>query len=116
MTLFLLEIKNNKQSTINKCVKAAEDIEIKSFTDKLIIFNNDAERYETFKKLYSNYCYSSAQAKLVLQTFLHDREKFDASKLLYYYCTDSQNYLSISDVFSYKQTESELKDFAEKQR
>lgn len=112
----LLEVKNNKQSAINKCVKAAEDIEIKSFTEKLNIFYNDAERYETFKKLYPNYCYSSVQVKLVLQTFLHDREKLDASKLLYYYCTDSQNYLSVSDVFSYKQTESELSDFVEKQR
>ena len=44
------------------------------------------------------------------------REKLDASKLLYYYCVDTQNYLNISDVFSYKLTESELKDFVEKQK
>ena len=112
----LLELKNKKQSGINKCIKAAEEVEIASFTEKLSIFNNDAERYETFKKLYPNYCYSSAQTKLVLQTFLHDREKLDASKLLYYYCVDTQNYLNISDVFSYKLTESELKDFVEKQK
>ncbi len=112
---YLSEVKNAKQLTNINCTKASEDNEIKSFIDKLTTLTSDNERYEIFKKLYTNYCYSSTQVKLLLQPFIHDREKFDAAKLLYYYCMDKTNYLLVSDVFSYKQTEGDLKDFIEKQ-
>jgi hypothetical protein len=113
---FLNEAKTKKQLSFSQCEKPAEEAEIKSFVEKLTVFNNDNERYQTFKKLYTNYCYSSVQAKQVLQSFIHDREKLEVAQLLYYYCTDRQNYLLISDVFSYKQTEGDLKDFIEKQK
>jgi hypothetical protein len=112
---FLNEAKARKQLTISQCVKATEDAEMKAFIEKLSVYNNDAERYQTFKKLYANYCYSLAQIKQILQGFIHDREKLDITRLLYYYCIDRENYDSISEVFSYKQTESDLKDFIEKQ-
>ena len=113
---FLNEARTKKQLVKSQCEKEAEDVEIKSFIEKLSIFNSDNERYQTFKKLYINYCFSSIQSKQVLQTFIHDREKLDVAQLLYYYCSDRQNYLTISDVFSYKQTESDLLDFLEKQK
>ena len=113
---YLASTKSSKQLVNSQCTKPTEDIEIKMFTDKLNASGNDAERYDVLKKLYENYCYSSTQAKQVLQTFLHDREKFEALKLLYYHCVDKQNYATLSDVFSYKQTENDLKDFIEKQK
>ncbi|MDX2172631.1 MAG: DUF4476 domain-containing protein [Bacteroidota bacterium] len=113
---FLNEVKTNKQILNSACEKQAEDIEIKSFLEKLSVLGNDAERFQNFKKLYTNYCYSSAQAKQVIQVFIHDREKLDVAQLLYYYCTDKQNFNTISDIFSYKQTESDLQDFIEKQK
>lgn len=113
---FLNESKTSKQILNSTCEKSAEDVEINSFSEKLMAINNDAERYQNLKKLYTNYCYTSLQVKQVLQSFIHDREKLDAAQLLYYYCVDKQNYTVIIDVFSYKQTESDLNDFIEKQK
>lgn len=112
---FLNEVQSKKQIMISQCERASSDKEITTFAEQIKLYGNDAERYQIFKKLYTNYCYSTAQAKQVLITFIHDREKLEAAQLLYYYCTDRQNYETISDIFSYKQTESDLKDFIEKQ-
>ena len=113
---YLNEAKTKKQLFLSQCQKATNDTIINSFIEKLKVFNTDNERYQTFKKIYISYCYSSEQVKQLLQTFIHDREKLDAAEQLYYYCIDRQNYLQISNVFSYKQTESDLKDFIEKQK
>ena len=116
LTKILIESKNKKQSKQNNCAKEMEDVELKSLTNKLSVFNNDAERFELLKKLHINYCYSTLQTKELLVLFIRDREKLDAAQLLYYYCVDKQNYSSLTAVFSYKQTENDLLNFIEKQQ
>lgn len=98
------------------CSQPSPDKEIAGLSEKLSVYSNDSERFIVFKKLYSDYCYTSGHIKTILSTFLHDREKLDVAKLLYYHCTDKENFLSVSDVLSYGTTASELKDFVSKQK
>ena len=97
------------------CHQATDSLSISAFYAKLAVFENDAQRYEVLKKSYDAHCYSLTQVEKLLGYFVHDREKLDAAKLLYFYCTDIENYLRLSTVFSYKETASELGNFVSKQ-
>lgn len=99
----------------NSCVTPASEMIISRYADKLSIYNNDTERIEALKKGYADLCYSSDQALQLLSKFFHDREKLEVAKLLYFNCVDKDQFLKVSQVFSYNQTTSELKDFMEKQ-
>jgi hypothetical protein len=97
------------------CQSAATDKDVQHMNDYLSTFSNDAQRLESLKKVYTDHCYSTTQVKSILNKFIHDREKLDAARLLYFYTTDKTVYLNISDVFSYNQSAAELQDFIEKQ-
>ena len=99
----------------NTCEIPSADEDILALKTKLIVYSNDTQRYEALKKLYSTYCYSTAQIKLILNTFIHDREKLDAAKMLYFYCIEKKDFSSITEIFSYNETVSELNDFIKKQ-
>ncbi|MBA2613896.1 MAG: DUF4476 domain-containing protein [Bacteroidetes bacterium] len=98
------------------CKTPSSPEDVKTFQSELSVYTNDAQRYETFKKLYDGFCYSKDQVVIILNTFIHDREKLDAAKMLYFKCAEKDNFLLISDVFSYNETISELKDFVSKQK
>jgi len=107
---------DQKIKTTSNCTVPSSTVEIKTFEDNLSVYNNDSQRFETFKKTYENYCYSKDQVVAVLSKFIHDREKLDAAKMLYFRCTEKENFLLILDTFSYNETGSELKDFIAKQK
>jgi hypothetical protein len=50
-----------------------------------------------------------------MQLFIHDREKTEVAKLLYFYCPEKENYLSLLDLFSYNESKNTLRNFVEKQ-
>lgn len=100
----------------NICRQAASQMAVETYAERLRVCNNDTERYEVLKKGYASLCYSAAQVTLVLDKFIHDREKLEAAKLLYYYCVEKDSFMNISSVFSYGQTRNELKDFIDKQQ
>jgi hypothetical protein len=108
-----VDLKNLSSTT---CKASSSQEEIKSLTDNLSVYANDSQRFDAFKKLYSDYCYSKDQIIEVLKLFIHDREKLDAAKMLFYKCIEKENFLAISEIFSYNETISELKDFVEKQK
>ncbi|MBI2721817.1 MAG: DUF4476 domain-containing protein [Bacteroidetes bacterium] len=112
---FLTTADETKQQLVN-CTKSSPDNVIGLFCEKLSVYANDAERYQIFKKTYADYCYSTAQVKQVLKTFIHDREKLDAAKALYYYCTEKEKFEDLSESFSYNTTTADLKDFVSKQK
>ncbi len=97
------------------CTSASDSAAVNGLSTLLINAGNDSRRYETLKKLYDQHCYSTQQVKQLLGLFIHDREKLDAARLMYFYCVDKQNYTLLSDIFSYKETQSELSDFIGKQ-
>jgi Domain of unknown function (DUF4476) len=111
---------NNAGETTNtitfKCTNAASEMLLNGFLKKLEAYGNDAERYTVFKKSYAELCYSVNQATSILNKFIHDREKLDIAKLLYDYCIEQDKFMKVSEVFSYNQTTSELKDFIDKQK
>ncbi|MBA3679819.1 MAG: DUF4476 domain-containing protein [Bacteroidetes bacterium] len=98
------------------CKIASSPEEIKNFENNLSVYTNDSQRFELFKKNYEQYCYSKDHIILILSKFIHDREKLDAAKMLYYVCVEKENFLLISHTFSYNETISELKDFVAKQK
>jgi len=103
-------------SSPNNCSKPASEMILNNFVTRLSAFGNDAERFEVFKKGYMELCYSVEQVSQILNKFIHDREKLEAAKLLYAYCVEKDKFMTVSEAFSYNQTNSELKDFIEKQR
>lgn len=105
-----------KIKTKFNCSIASSSEEIKNLENNLNVYSNDAQRFETLKKIYEDYCFSKDQIILVLGKFIHDREKLDAAKMLYYKCVEKEDFLLISDVFSYNETISELKEFVAKQK
>ncbi len=98
------------------CTLEAKQSDIEQMNAKLTVYDNDSERLMQFKKMYVDNCYSSTQIKLILNKFVHDREKLEAAKLIFFYCTDKENFLNISDLFSYTTTEADLKEFVAKQK
>ncbi|MBA3663505.1 MAG: DUF4476 domain-containing protein [Bacteroidetes bacterium] len=116
LAFFLKNSADYKVKTGYSCTTPAGENEISELCQKLSIYSNDAERFQFFKKAYSALCYTSLQSKAILATYIHDREKLDAAKLLYYHCTDKENFLGISDIFSYNTTAAELTDFVGKQK
>jgi hypothetical protein len=113
---FLKTADENNYKTINKCGSPSKDEDIKQVYDKVAAHGNDTERFHILKKMHAEYCYSVAQIKMLLGVFVHDKEKLDVCKLLYFYCTDAENYEKLSDVFSYNSTIADLKDFLSKQQ
>lgn len=112
---FLSSADETKQKTVN-CTVNSSETDITLFCTKLSVYSNDAERYQIFKKTYADYCYSTIQVKNVLKEFIHDREKLDAAKALYYYCTEKEKFDDVAESFSYNTTAAELKDFVNKQK
>jgi hypothetical protein len=101
--------------TSGNCLNVSDTSKIGEFRNSLALLENDAQRYELFKKTYTEHCYSLAQVKALLQLFIHDREKLETAKRLYFYCPEKENYLRMTDLFSYKETASEFEDFIGKQ-
>jgi hypothetical protein len=116
LTIFFQIAVDPKIQSKTNCKIPSSNEEIKDLENKLNIYSNDSQRLEVFKKLYGEYCYSKDQILVILKLFIHDREKFDAAKMLYYKCVEKENFLAISEIFSYNETISDLKDFVDKQK
>lgn len=115
LSSFLATADDTKKQYVDCTVSSPENV-IGLFCEKLSVYANDAERYQIFKKTYADYCYSTAQVKQVLKTFIHDREKLDAAKALYYYCTEKEKFEEVTETFSYNTTGADLKEFVNKQK
>lgn len=112
---FLKTAPQDKEGIDKNCTIATSESVMSEFYKTLGVCTNDSERFSVFKKKYEEYCYSESQVKLVLSQFIHDREKLDVAKMLYFYCTNKQNYMNISDAFSYTTSVAELKSFVNNQ-
>lgn len=112
---FLKNSADYKVRSANACVKASPDAEVNTLAENMTAYSSDGQRLAALKKVVGNYCFSLKQVIAVLQNFLHDREKLDAAKLLYFNCVERTNFTIVSNVFSYSQTAGELKDFVAKQ-
>jgi hypothetical protein len=116
LAAFLKTADENGYKTSRQCTKASADADMKPVYEKLGAYNNDTERFQALKKMYAEYCYSVVQVKTLLTLFIHDKEKLDAAKMLYFQCVDTENYMKLSDLFSYGSTVSDLQDFLNKQQ
>jgi hypothetical protein len=98
------------------CTVPSSAESVNTFASGLGALSNDTKRLEAFKTTYSNYCYSVPQSILILQKFIHDREKMTVARMLYNRCTEKDSFIKVAETFSYNQSASELKDFIEKQK
>lgn len=112
---FLNSSSDYRITTTANCQVASPNEALTAFSERLAVATNDTQRLETFKKLYGSYCYTTARAKALLEIFIHDREKLQAAKMLYFYVVDKEAYQAVSEAFSYKQTVSDLENFIEAQ-
>jgi hypothetical protein len=111
--------KNSEEYKVNtgsNCMIPSSDSLIKDMYSKLTVYRSDSEKLMAIKKIYTDYCYSVDQVKLIVSLFIHDRERIDTSKLLFYYCTEKENFINIGELFSYTTSVADLKDFLEKQK
>lgn len=105
-----------RYKTGSNCQKSSPESDIEDIKIKLKTFSSDIEKLNYLKKIYTYYCYNTVQIESILAVFIHDREKIEVAKLLYFQCTEKDNYSYISDVFSYQLSKSELMDFISKQK
>lgn len=115
LTSFFKNSEEYKLHSYNSCTAASDKTEVQKFAESLTVYSTDNERFSAFKKQYKDYCYTTENVKYIISKYLHDREKLDSAKLLYFYCVDKGNYGTLSDAFSYTTTSAELKDFVKKQ-
>jgi hypothetical protein len=104
------------EQTAADCTVPSSAESVNTFASGLGALSNDTKRLEAFKTTYSNYCYSVPQSILILQKFIHDREKMTVARMLYNRCTEKDSFIKVAETFSYNQSASELKDFIEKQK
>lgn len=112
---FFRSSSNTRLKPGNHCRQPSDSLHIQALCQKLSAFENDAQRYSVLRQSCEAYCYSLEQVAKVLGLFIHDREKLDAAKLLYFYSTDAGRYGELAPVFSYHETAGELRDFVSKQ-
>jgi hypothetical protein len=112
---FLANSEKYRKKYASACVQPSTVEEIQKFGAQLSSYTNDAQRIEAFRKIYEDYCYTADHCKRILSIFIHDREKLEAAKMLYYRCTEKSKYQDVAEVFSYNQTTSDLKVFLDKQ-
>jgi hypothetical protein len=93
------------------CKAASSDHEIDSLRKRLASLPNDNEKLAFLKKTYQRFCFYLAQTAGLLSVFVHDREKLEAAKILYYQNTEQSKYAELSSVFSYNQTAVDFKQF-----
>lgn len=116
LNLFLKNPEPYRVRTSAACSQVSSQKDMDEYLAKFLGFTADSQRLEFLKKTYSELCYSTEQATSILQKFIHDREKLEAAKLLYFKCAQRADYMKVADAFSYNQTSSELKDFIDKQQ
>jgi hypothetical protein len=112
---FFKNAEDYKESKNAGCTSSSGDDIIGLFSERLSVYNNDNERFSVFKKQYQDYCYNTEQVKKILALFIHDRERLDTAKLLYFYCTDKEKFSKLNESFSYTTSFAELQDFIKKQ-
>lgn len=98
------------------CTQPSDSARVGVFRNKLSIYETDAERMEFLLKNYRDLCYSTEQLMDLLRIFIHDRERGQAAQHLFFYCSDPQNFLTLTELFSDNISKDLLRDFVEKQR
>lgn len=99
--------------TPKDCPKASEDALITELVQQLKGLDTDKARVDLIRTKSSEYCYTIEQTKKVLATFIHDRERMEASKQMYYTCTERSNFKQLKEAFIYPETVNELNRFLE---
>lgn len=112
---FIENLKDFKSLYTGFCRQVSSDTEMNEFVLKQAEASNDSYRIDLLKKNYFRYCFSVQQIKRILEFYIHDREKLQATKLLYYKCAEKDSYISLLNLFSYPQYAKELEDFLKSQ-
>ncbi len=108
---FVENSKDFKSFYASSCRQVSSDTEMNEFILKQAEASNDSYRIDLLKKNYFRYCFSVQQINRILEFYIHDREKLQATKLLYYKCAEKDNYKNLLNLFSYPQYAKELEDF-----
>ncbi len=95
------------------CAIASENTAIETFVKQLKTLSSDQERLTLLTENNALFCYNTEQAKWVLNTFIHDRERLDAAKKLYYASTNRETFIDVKTIFIYPEMQTELKRFLE---
>jgi Domain of unknown function (DUF4476) len=112
---FLMNSKSYQSRYSVNCSVVTDDSFVNTFIQKLVDAGNDSYRLDLLKKNYYNYCFSVKQISRILETFFHDRERFQACKLVYFKCSEKDNFIVLTESFSYPQFISQLKEFINSQ-
>jgi len=112
---FLAHAGDQNSRLAASCASPSPEEEIRKLSDNLAALMSDGQRANYIESVYSNYCFSIRQVLSLLQKFVHDREKLQVARLLYFKCSEKAGYSEVSKAFSYPQYIKEFQDFLEKQ-
>lgn len=97
------------------CTQVSEESFIGAFIKKQADAGNDSYRIDLLKKNYFNFCFSVDQISRILETYTHDRERFQACKILYFKCAEKNKFSDLSKSFAYPQFAKQLEEFLKMQ-
>lgn len=100
-------------TVMKDCAIASENAAIETLVKHLKTLSSDQERLTQLTENKATFCYTNEQAKWVLNTFIHDRERLEAAKKLYYSSTNRETFIEVKAVFIYPEMQTELKRFLE---
>jgi hypothetical protein len=113
---FLSHTADYKPAAVTSCTVAVHETQVASIREQLSVYTNDPLKLDALKKVSVKMCFSVNQVKLILTGFVHDREKLSAAMYMYSLCTEKANYSRVSEIFSDRNTGSQLEEFLRSQK
>lgn len=98
------------------CLTASETKVMLNYAGLVANCNSDYNRLDFLRKTYNEHCYSLEHVWMVLQKFVHEREKLEAAQLLYLNCVEKDKYSEVINSFENKEYQGILTDFISKQK
>ncbi len=100
----------NFQKTLN-CKEPVTESEFKQIYLSVVKEKYEHDKIALAKKHVIKQCFTSEQAKKLIDVFTHDRERMELAKAAYPVIVDKENYKIVQDCFSFSENKKEFLNF-----
>lgn len=87
---------------------SVSESELKGMIEKIDDAAFAKDQLSVVKSLNTNFCFSTAQVKLIMNEFSFPENKLDVAEMLYEKCTDRKNYYQLKGEFSFNSYEEQF--------
>lgn len=108
---FLKDLKNLDYQKSLQCKEPVAETEFKQIYMLIVKEKYEHDKILQAKKQVVNHCFTSEQAKKMIDIFTHDREKMELAKAAYPVIVDKENYKIVENCFSFSENKKEFINF-----